>query len=73
MHGIVKKTYGIAIIIGASSGIGENIAYCLAEESTSESISEIWLIARRGEKLLNVAETVNKKPAVKSQKYFAQT
>jgi short-subunit dehydrogenase len=70
MHGIVKKTYGIAIIIGASSGIGENIAYCLAEESASESISEIWLIARRGEKLSNVAETVNKKAGREISKVF---
>ena len=70
MHGVVEKSSGIAIIIGASSGIGENIAYCLAEKSASESVSEIWLIARRREKLLDVAETVNKKAVREISKAF---
>ena len=39
----------IAIITGASSGLGAEFAYAI--NNTPKDIEEIWLIARRGDKL----------------------
>lgn len=48
----------IAIITGASSGIGREFALRISEKY---SLDEIWLIARRKEKLENVAQQINTK------------
>ncbi len=51
----------IAIITGASSGIGRVYAQMLDKE---ESFDEMWLISRREDKLLEVAETLKNKTRV---------
>ncbi len=47
----------IAVITGASSGLGAEFAY--AVDRKPEDIEEIWLIARREEKLKETAEKLN--------------
>ena len=54
----------IAVITGASSGLGEKFALEI-DKSTTE-IDELWLIARREEKLRELAEKLNKKAKVLS-------
>ena len=49
----------IAVITGASSGLGEKFA--LEIDKTRKEIEEIWLIARREEKLKNLSTKLNKK------------
>ncbi len=49
----------IAIITGASSGLGKE--YALAVSRLRNDIDEIWLIARRKEKLEDVASNLSKK------------
>ncbi|MBU0945826.1 MAG: SDR family oxidoreductase [Proteobacteria bacterium] len=58
MHGHYKKfdlTNKVAVITGASEGIGRDIAICLAEAGV-----DIILCSRREEKLLEVKEKVEK-------------
>ncbi len=52
----------IAVITGASSGIGEQFA--LKIDELRPEIEEIWLIARRKDKLLGLAEKIGKKVRV---------
>ncbi len=54
----------IAIITGASSGLGSEFA--VAVDRTRTDIDEIWLIARRKEKLEELAENLTKKSRVLS-------
>lgn len=54
----------IAIITGASSGLGSEFA--VAVDRTRADIDEIWLIARRREKLEELAENLTKKSRVLS-------
>lgn len=54
----------IAIITGASSGLGSEFA--VAVDKTRDEIDEIWLIARRREKLEELAENLTKKSRVLS-------
>ena len=49
----------IAVITGASSGIGRE--YALEVSRTREAVDEIWLIARREDKLRETAESISKK------------
>lgn len=49
----------IAVITGASSGLG--IEYAKAVDNTRDDIDEIWLLARREDKLKAVAALLNKK------------
>lgn len=48
----------IAVITGASSGLGEKFAYFV--DQTRSEIDEIWLVARREDRLLEVAKGLNK-------------
>lgn len=52
-----NKEQGIAIITGASSGIGREFAYQLKD---NPEISEFWLVARRKERLEKLAEELGK-------------
>ncbi len=52
----------IAVITGASSGLGEQFA--LKVDEMCPEIEEIWLIARREEKLSELATKINKKVRV---------
>ena len=49
----------IAVITGASSGIGRE--YALEVSRTGTGIDEIWLIARREDKLRETASGISKK------------
>ncbi len=49
----------IAVITGASSGLGKEFAFAVSR--LRDDISEIWLIARRKEKLEEVASNLSKK------------
>ncbi len=49
----------IAVITGASSGLG--IEYAKAVDKMRQDIDEIWLLARREDKLLEVASLLNTK------------
>ncbi|MBQ7446355.1 MAG: SDR family NAD(P)-dependent oxidoreductase, partial [Eubacterium sp.] len=48
-----KHTRRIALITGASSGIGR--AFALRIDQTEKEIDEIWLVARRQDKLVALA------------------
>lgn len=48
----------IAVITGASSGLGRE--YALATAKSRDNIDEIWLIARREDKLNETARSINK-------------
>lgn len=50
----------IAIITGASSGMGKDFALQLSKDYQYLCIDEIWLIARRLEKLTELAEEIKK-------------
>ncbi len=50
----------IAVITGASSGMGKDFALQIAEDYQYLCIDELWLIARRAEKLLLTAEEIKK-------------
>ncbi len=52
----------IAVITGASSGLG--VEYAKAVDKTRPDIDEIWLIARRQDKLQEIANLLNKKVRV---------
>jgi len=52
----------VAIITGASSGLGEQ--YALAVDKLCETIEEIWVIARREDKLNSLAAKLSKKVKV---------
>ncbi|MBQ4119805.1 MAG: SDR family NAD(P)-dependent oxidoreductase [Clostridia bacterium] len=52
----------IAVITGASSGLGEQFA--LKIDALRPEIKEIWIIARRKDKLLQLSEKINKKVRV---------
>ena len=52
----------IAVITGASSGLGEEYLKCIVE--SSPDITEIWAIARRAERLEKLAETYKEKKIV---------
>lgn len=52
----------IAVITGASSGLGKE--YALAADKLRADIDEIWLIARRADRLNEVAAALNKKTKV---------
>lgn len=54
----------VAIITGASSGLGKE--YALYTDKTRTDIDEIWLIARRAEKLNSLAEELTRKVRVLS-------
>lgn len=54
----------IAVITGASSGLGKE--YALAVSRLRNDIDEIWLIARRKEKLEEVASNLSKKSRILS-------
>ena len=49
----------IAIITGASSGLGREYARLISEKG--KGIDEIWLVARRSERLKEVADSVSRK------------
>ena len=57
----------IAIITGASSGLGEQFA--LKTDLARPEIEEIWLIARREERLTALAQKLNKKVRVLTKNY----
>ncbi|MCI1945427.1 SDR family NAD(P)-dependent oxidoreductase [Clostridium luticellarii] len=48
---------GIAIVTGASSGLGKEFVYQIA--SKEKNISEIWVIARREERLKELADSIH--------------
>lgn len=50
-----KRAKRIAVITGASSGIGQKYARIVSEKSEKFGIDEVWLIARRKEKLEETA------------------
>ncbi len=52
----------IAIITGASSGLG--VEFAKAVDKCRDEITEIWLIARREEKLKELASSLNKKTKI---------
>lgn len=52
----------IAIITGASSGLGEKFAYEI--DKARNNIDEIWLIARREEKLKEISAKLSKKAKI---------
>ncbi len=52
----------IAVITGASSGLG--VEYAKAVDKMRNDIDEIWLIARRQDKLQEVANLLNKKARI---------
>lgn len=52
----------IAIITGASSGMGKDFALETAENYQSLKLDELWLIARRKEKLSETAEEIKQIP-----------
>ena len=52
----------IAVITGASSGLGAEFAY--AVDKLCEEIDEIWLVARREDRLKEVAEKLSKKTKI---------
>lgn len=52
----------IAVITGASSGLGEKFAFEVANQR--KDIDEIWLIARRKERLQQVSENLNIKTRI---------
>ncbi|MBQ8828071.1 MAG: SDR family NAD(P)-dependent oxidoreductase, partial [Clostridia bacterium] len=47
----------IAIITGASSGMGKEFAYRLSKEN---DVDELWLVARRKDRLCEIAENIDK-------------
>lgn len=55
------KNMQIAVVTGASSGIGREFALRIDEKC---SLDEIWLIARREEKLKNTAKTMRTKARI---------
>jgi len=55
-HGGGNKM-GIAIVTGASSGLGKEFVYQIA--SKEKNINEIWVIARREERLKELADKVD--------------
>jgi short-subunit dehydrogenase len=55
---ISDGTKRIAVITGASSGIGKRYAQKVSEDSERFGVDEIWLIARRKEKLEQTAESL---------------
>ena len=50
----------IAIITGASSGMGKDFAIQMAQDYQYLNIDEIWLIARRLDRLTETAEKIAK-------------
>lgn len=52
----------IAVITGASSGLGAEFAKSI--DKTRAEIEEIWLIARRGDKMQKLAEELTKKTRI---------
>ena len=52
----------IAVITGASSGLGAEFAYAL--DKNPNGIEEIWLIARRADKLKEIAEKIKIKTKI---------
>ena len=54
----------IAVITGASSGLGKEYAFAVSR--LRQDINEIWLIARRKEKLEDVASNLSKKSRILS-------
>lgn len=52
----------IAVITGASSGLGAEFAYAL--DKNPNGIEEIWLIARRADKLKEIAEKIRIKTKI---------
>lgn len=61
LHTVLERVIilKIAVITGASSGLGEE--YALKIDKMRNEIDEIWLIARREERLLALAKKLNKK------------
>ena len=59
-----KKRASIAIVTGASSGIGREFVRQIAE--SYRSISEIWVIARREEELLRLQEELKEKTLIRT-------
>ena len=53
-----KKEKRIAVITGASSGIGKRYAEIVSEKHDRFDVDEIWLIARRKERLEETAESL---------------
>ena len=52
----------IAVITGASSGLGKEFAFAVS--SARDDVEEIWLIARREDRLAEIAESISKKTRV---------
>ena len=52
----------IAVITGASSGLGKEFAFAVL--ATRDDVEEIWLIARREDRLTELADSISKKTRV---------
>ncbi|GHU61444.1 short-chain dehydrogenase [Clostridia bacterium] len=60
----------IAIVTGASSGIGRHFVYQLVKDKKCSQVEEIWIIARRRERLQQLKQKINQHSSV-SIKIFA--
>lgn len=61
----------IAVITGASSGMGKDFALEISQKYQKLNISEIWLVARRKEKLLETAEEIKNIPGSPLPRIFS--
>lgn len=58
----------IAVVTGASSGMGKDFALEISERYQNLNLSELWLVARRKDKLLELAEEIRRIPGAPSPK-----
>ncbi|GHU61440.1 short-chain dehydrogenase [Clostridia bacterium] len=54
----------IAIVTGASSGIGRHFVYRLAKDKTYSQLEEIWIIARRKDRLQQLKQKISQHSSV---------
>ena len=55
----IRRTRRVAIITGASSGIGQKYAKMVDAASEKYNVNEIWLIARRKDRLMAMAKSLH--------------